>query len=299
MEAMQFHTACNRNSKAMRWDEITTQLLASCRSLLEQKGEWPPAELPNKSVEQMHLAALTAEMTQLKSKMSALTSSNSSEIKCHDCGKKGFKKGHDGCPSPGTNIHRSEGRNECHPDSKFPPTPKEGDPHEINFKDVDWVCCKKCRGGWWHKKESEKAHTTENHRTGGVAALCMTQLNAPALIPAPPDVSVIASDSVHGKRAVTFAEDAEALETSHAILNECGNGFGMMMLQMPALLPRQGDDSESESDRDDDESTTLSHNDADDYDDIAQAMPALLPHQILSEDRRDATSGVVLSRWTA
>ena len=92
MEAMLFHTACNRDSNAMRWDEITTQLLASCHSLLGQKGEWPPAELPNKSVEQMHLAALTAEMNQLKSKMTTLTSPNNSETKCCDCGKKGVKR---------------------------------------------------------------------------------------------------------------------------------------------------------------------------------------------------------------
>ena len=62
--------------------------------------------------------------------------------------------------------------------------------------------------------------------------------------------------------AEPFPEDADKLEASHTILQECGNGFGTNMLihdDTPALLARDDDESTiSENVKDDD--SISSHN---------------------------------------
>ena len=280
LRAMHFYNICNEDPTRLSWDEITSPLLLLYRSLSGQVGGWPPAEAKKRVTEQLYVNELQQTINQLTSKISDLNKTKSgtdNKVICYDCGKPGVKIGHDGCTQPGRRLHAPKKDKDKKPPAKdsdskpkFPPLPKDNDPHEITWEGKKWKFCQKCRkgkGSWW-ETSSSKAHLTAEHKTGGTMSPYIAMAPPPPVTPAAPPAATItfaadvkppagpppasmppvpAAADVSGRLRLfsavdqpqpsTFTEpfptNAVELEDAMYTLSSEGDGFGMNLYCQP------------------------------------------------------------------
>ncbi len=218
-EATQIHNSVNNPRKLRRlrrseptwtWKEILDTLAASCRTLLDD-DEW----LPAKAVKRPAQANLNAnEVNKVNQRLNKLEArfnnnnhsnnnssggnngkSNLNTDQCWDCGAPGFKRGHDGCPTPNSGKFKHTGNggsgkkgssgggnsngNKSNEERKFPPIPPPGGHEIVSWKGSNWKFCSKCRGGkgFWRKAGSSSAHTTAEHVAGKTASVNVVKLD--------------------------------------------------------------------------------------------------------------------------
>ena len=103
---------------------------------------------------------------------------NNKETVCWDCGEPGVKKGHDGCPNPGSGLHTPEKYKKKNGGANNNNGGNNNGSNEENWPDNDekmedgqkFVLCHKCfnqnkKGyGVWRRSTNPKAHKTTQHK---------------------------------------------------------------------------------------------------------------------------------------